>query len=129
MNDDLLKEGDFAKQLAEGMEEFIKQLSDGGIGNITEEERKTQEAWEKMLIEGMSGLHMNDAEASSSSTGSGGSSHEPPTSEDDFQKTIQQAMKKLKDSDSTLQVCLTPRSLCCLSSSSFDRFIDECRIH
>lgn len=80
-----------------------------------EAERMFRAAWEAMLIEGMGGEGGQLAEGMGELLGQSGikgktvesSGKEAGNAEekDDFQKTIRQAMDKLKDSESTLKVC------------------------
>ena len=99
---------ELAKQLAEGMESFMRRLAEEHPDQAPDEgERKFQEAWEKMLIDGMNNMG-SDGLLGPDSTDK---SSEPADSTskkslDDFQASVLQAMEKLKDSDSTLHVRL-----------------------
>lgn len=124
---------EFAAQLQAGMEELLNELGHGPPeGEDPKEFAAMREAWEKMLISGMdaqgtvptgvdpSGIFSTSAAppsvpapkpASSSSSKAppvaGPSTSKPTGSKDeDFQKTIRQAMDKLKESDETLKVCV-----------------------
>lgn len=70
---------DFSRELSEGMESLLRELS---------AESSTKSAWEKMLVEGMDG-----APGVGQSSGDSG-----------FQDKIKQAVNKLKESESNLQV-------------------------
>ncbi len=91
------------------MEALLRELSlDPGMASTSKHERVS--AFEKILIDGMNGLDIDDEnEASGSSTQAQMGPAPPPsaaspTNEDAFQRSIRQAMEKLKQSDSTLQV-------------------------
>ena len=88
------------------MKKLIDELSEEGThGPTSEEERKRQEAWEKMLVEGMSGMGVDDLlDRNSRDKPAEGSSSSQKQPVDDFQKSILEAMEKLKQSDSTLHV-------------------------
>ena len=63
--------------------------------------------WEKILLEGLSGSDSNEPGASSVTSPTGPSpppNTAAPLEEGTFQKSIRQAMERLKSSDSTLQV-------------------------
>lgn len=99
---------DVARELAEGMEKLMRELSGGaGAGASSEdpeEARKRAQAWEKMLVDGMNGTHEDTL----------GPEQRPkagPSTEDAFQASILQAMEKLKNSDSALHVGLALRKL------------------
>lgn len=112
---------DLAKQLAEDMEKLMRELSEGHNGPVPEEEKKRQEAWERMLIEGMNGLgvdDMLDRNSRDKSPESSSASQKKPV--DDFQASILQAMDKLKESDSTLHVSC-PSEWCCDVLLTFTR--------
>ncbi|KAI5119551.1 hypothetical protein M0805_008537 [Coniferiporia weirii] len=83
---------ELAKQLAEGMESLMRELS-GNHHAPSSEERKRQEDWEKMLIDGMNGIGVNEPPSE-------GLSPPQQSHEDAFQARILQAMEKLKDSES-----------------------------
>ncbi|EJD08510.1 Pex19-domain-containing protein [Fomitiporia mediterranea MF3/22] len=99
---------ELAKDLADGMEALMRELAEGQTGQISEEDRKRKEAWEKMLIEGMDGmvdnelLGRNERDKPSTENENAGGSSSSKKAVDDFQASILQAMEKLKDSDSTL---------------------------
>lgn len=93
---------DFAQELAKGMENLMRELSaEGSSGSrltdndessdpSAESTRALKAVWEQMLVEGMDGdpgVSQNEA-----STGGG------------FQDKIKQAVNKLKESESSLQV-------------------------
>lgn len=90
---------DLAKQLAESMESFMRELAGTQAEPVKEEELKLREEWEKMLIEGMNGISVDERSANSSSASGA------PSGDDEFQKSIRAAMEKLKSSDSALNVC------------------------
>ena len=95
---------DLAKQLAESMESFMRELAGSQAAPAaSEEEKKLREEWEKMLIEGMNGLDVEDSTTSSKPNSTSGPNAGP--GEDEFQKSIRAAMEKLKNSDSALNVC------------------------
>ncbi|KIY64042.1 hypothetical protein CYLTODRAFT_338757, partial [Cylindrobasidium torrendii FP15055 ss-10] len=93
---------DFAKELAKGMEELMKDLQLGipeqAEGQTDEEkERQLKAAWEAMLVEGMNSNNLdglnnaqefNPGDKSSAGAGKG-----------DFQSKIQETMRKLKEGD------------------------------
>jgi len=109
---------DFARELAKGMESLMREMGGEDLADSakTEEGRKKTEeekekerlfkaAWEAMLIEGMNGQDgtedlIGHDEVGKETDRTGG--------KDDFQKTIRQAMEKLKESESTLQADSTP---------------------
>lgn len=82
-----------------------------GSGDGTAADRERQQAFEKMLIEGMNGVDLGNLgeEAFPSAAGGtvkagAGATTPGAQDEDAFQRSIRQAMEKLKDSDSTLKV-------------------------
>jgi len=88
------EELDFARDLAKGMENLMRELSvkegstdnDGSSDDASAESARALKAvWEEMLIEGMNGVGQNET------TGGG------------FQDKIKQAVDKLKESESNLQ--------------------------
>ena len=100
------EELDFARELAKGMENLMRELSaesptgstftdnDGSSDPSAESARALKAVWEQMLVEGMDGeLEVGQNETSTGSDGGGG-----------FQDRIQQAVNKLKESESSLQV-------------------------
>jgi peroxin-19 len=100
------EELDFARELAKGMENLMRELSaesstgstfadnDGSSDPSAESARALKSVWEQMLVEGMDGnLEVGENETS---TGGGGG----------FQDRIKQAVNKLKESESSLQVNL-----------------------
>lgn len=97
---------DLAKQLAESMESFMRELAGTQAEPVKEEELKLRGEWEKMLIEGMNGISVDERSANSSSVpASGAPSGSTAGGDDEFQKSIRAAMEKLKSSDSALHVC------------------------
>jgi len=93
------EELDFARELAKGMENLMRELSvegsadnDGSSDDPSAESsaRALKAAWEQMLVEGMNGEGQNDI-----NTGGGGGGG--------FQDKIKQAVNKLKESESNLQ--------------------------
>ncbi|KAH8107287.1 Pex19 protein family-domain-containing protein [Phellopilus nigrolimitatus] len=92
---------ELAKQLSEGMESLMRELSGGDHGPVSESDRKQKEAWEKMLIEGMNGLSIEE-QMHGRSSGFESKDTQRLNPEDVFKTSIYQAMEKLKDSDSTL---------------------------
>jgi peroxin-19 len=92
-------EASFAAELAAGMEALMKGLSGPSVnasskGDPVTEERELDEAFAKMLMqEGVPGA--------SKVAGSNTSSGPPPP---DFQKTVREAVERLKNSDETLKV-------------------------
>ncbi|KDQ51862.1 hypothetical protein JAAARDRAFT_40687 [Jaapia argillacea MUCL 33604] len=116
---------DFARELAKGMESLMAEIAasgsggagSAGAGGETEEEEKEKAfraAWEAMLIEGMDeAIGAKKPEGADAKKGKGGEkvgsgSGTKPEEEDAFQKTIRQAMDKLKESESSLQADATP---------------------
>ena len=88
---------DFSRELAKGMENLMRELSAEGStkptdndGSSAESVRALQAVWEQMLVEGMDG----DPKVGQSLGDSG------------FQDKIKQAVNKLKESESSLQVNL-----------------------
>jgi peroxin-19 len=87
---------DFSRELAKGMENLMRELSaesskpTDNDGSSAESARALQVVWEQMLVEGMNG----DPGVGQSSGDSG------------FQDKIKQAVNKLKESESNLQVNL-----------------------
>lgn len=119
---------DFAAELQSGMEELLAELGKAPAvpGEDPKEIEEMRKAWEKMMIAGMnaSGVDENDPSslfsagvnplasapsaptaksAGPSAAGPSGSSSEAKA-EAEFQKTIRQAMEKLKDSEEHLKV-------------------------
>lgn len=114
------------RELTQGMESLMREMVGGAEvkadnpdipspsaeGPKTDEEKQRLEglhaAWEKMLVESMNGaLNMEDkAEgiAGASSASNSGSGSAP--AQDSFEASIRKAMDKLKESESSLKVCL-----------------------
>ena len=89
------EELDFSRELAKGMENLMRELSvEGSItstdkdGSPAESVRALKAVWEQMLVEGMDG-----------DPGVG-----QPSGDSGFQDKIKQAVNKLKESESSLQV-------------------------
>ena len=111
LNENQLQD-DFARELAKGMEELMKGITNdiatplGSDREMTDQERAQaiKSAWEAMLMDGMNST--NDPslgeDARPKTTGSGNI----PTPTNDFQTRIQQTMNKLKESESDLRVCI-----------------------
>jgi peroxin-19 len=97
----------FAKELADGMEALMRELggsapSGSGSGAPTEDKEQTEafmKAWEQLLVEGMGGEQ--GAAAAEAAKGKEGERKEV---EDAFQKTIREAMDRMKSNEDTLQV-------------------------
>ncbi|KAJ7115527.1 Pex19 protein family-domain-containing protein [Mycena crocata] len=87
---------DFAKELARGMEDLMREISAGGAsgsgtgGAPSADDAALKAVWEAMLIEGMDGKGTIPAE-------------EGPAHPGDFQSKIKQAMGKLKEGEEGLQ--------------------------
>jgi len=129
LNEDELRD-DFTRELAKGMEELVKEITNGiaigsqtgassseatggsGDKEMTDEERTQaiKSAWEAMLIEGMNGTDDGSsrvlAEGDVRPKTASENTAVPPN---DFQTRIQQAMNKLKESESNLRVCSASR--------------------
>ncbi|KAF8888502.1 Pex19 protein family-domain-containing protein [Mucidula mucida] len=97
VNEDELS-SEFARELAKGMESLMKEL--GSQANVPagetneEQERQLKAAWEAMLIEGMNG---------EGSTSALGTEYKPEAGGvKDFQSTIQETMRKLKEGDASV---------------------------
>lgn len=104
---------EFARELAEGMENLMKEITGGNQseGDQTEAERARafKAAWEAMLVEGLDGTSADgglpdlgqvlgqDGVGPSTSNKAGGETT-------GFQDKIKQAMDKLKESESKVQV-------------------------
>jgi len=97
------EELDFARELAKGMEDLMRELSadaegktstdNGGSDQSAENARALKSAWEQMLVEGMgNNPGIGQFSGNEASTGGGG-----------FQDKIKQAVNKLKESESNLQ--------------------------
>lgn len=92
------------------MEALLRELSltNPGMNSAGSQERVT--AFEKMLVDGLNGVDVDDEGAASTSSAQAKMGPVPPpsaaspASEDAFQRSIRQAMDKLKQSDSSLQV-------------------------
>ncbi|KAF9033722.1 hypothetical protein BDZ89DRAFT_1100875 [Hymenopellis radicata] len=89
---------DFARELAKGMESLMKELgsqASAPAGEMDEEqERQLKAAWEAMLVEGMNG---------EGSTSGLGTEYKPEAGgAKDFQSTIQETMRKLKEGDASV---------------------------
>ena len=86
----------------------MRELSGGAGGGASsedpEEARKRSEAWEKMLVDGMNGVNVQDDALGPDQRRKGGA--EGSSSDDAFQASILQAMEKLKNSDTSLHVSL-----------------------
>lgn len=109
---------EFSRELAKGMESLMREIGAGeGLGpegaNDEETQRAFKAAWEKMLVEGMDGMGGNDLAGLEEFMGQDqgisrniGGPSAPGTSAEanDFQNKIKQAMDKLKESESNLQV-------------------------
>lgn len=101
---------DFAKELAAGMESLFRDLgATGGAGGGTEQDEAFKKVWEELMIqdlEGMGGLPGTGGAGASGSGAAGGGAGVAGAAgaEDAFQRTIKQAMEKLKDSDETAKV-------------------------
>ena len=98
---------EFAKELAKGMESLMNELTgeaDGkGVGDDgdTDAERQSKmlkAAWEAMLVEGMNGAGDGSGEDI------GGELFEGSKDAAGFQDRLKQAMNKMKEGESTLQV-------------------------
>jgi len=129
LNEDELR-NNFTRELAKGMEELVKEITNGiaiesktgsspseatsgsGDKEMTDEERTQaiKSAWEAMLIEGMNGTDDGSSRAVAEGDARPKTAPEnaaaPPN---DFQTRIQQAMNKLKESESNLKVCSASR--------------------
>lgn len=98
---------DLAKQLAEGIDALLRDFNGGSVGESSEETRKRQEEWEKMLVDGLNGadreelLGLGSTKPKSQNSPSTASSSRQQGG-DNFQASVLQALEKLKDSDSTL---------------------------
>lgn len=86
---------DFSRELAKGMENLMRELSAEGStaatdndGSSADSVRALKAVWEQMLVEGMDG-----------DPGVG-----QPSGDSGFQDKIKQAVNKLKESESSLQV-------------------------
>jgi peroxin-19 len=105
----------FSRELSIGMESLMREISGGSgealsAGEDDEEAQRTlKAAWEAMLVDGMDGMGNlpgleallgQDWDGGDSSTSAAGSGEA-----NDFQSKIKQAMDKLKESESNLQVC------------------------
>ena len=119
LDEDLLS-SEFAKELSMGMESLMQEIvaegkgkkarEEGGENGGTEEARQAKifkAAWEAMLVEGMNGP--DGEELAELLAGAGGG--ETPGARDGkaegaggFQDKIKQAMDKLKESETNLQV-------------------------
>ena len=82
------------------MENLVRQFTaaEGAGAGSSEDDRKRQEAFEKMLIEGMNGLDLGGAQDDVLDS-QGGTQN---VTEDPFQKSIRQAMQKLNDTSASL---------------------------
>lgn len=126
---------EFAAQLQVGMEELLKELGQAPQdGEDPKEIAAMREAWEKMLLAGMdergtesigdlSGVSGGAPPTAANPTSSKNTTRSQPgpstsstsnlnsSGDADFQKTIRQAMEKLKESDEALKVFpfMTPR--------------------
>lgn len=96
---------DLAKELAEGMEKLMREMSGGATAGDAEEALKRQEAWEKMLVDGLNGASADDV-LGPEQRQKDGSTSQGPKAEDAFQASILQAMEKLRTSDTALHVGL-----------------------
>lgn len=121
---------DFSRELAKGMEELMKEITNGiatgdsagtlpgdvagsGSGDgkdMTDEERAQafKAAWEAMLVEGLNGDGQTGAQDLGEPLGKDGvkpksASNDTTAPVSDFQSRIQQAMNKLKESESNLK--------------------------
>jgi peroxin-19 len=108
--DEAEEELDFAQELAKEMENLMHELSTEAEGCSTKTDdgepldpsaENARALWEKMLVEGMDG---NPGTSQSSGNGDG------------FQDRIKQAVNKLKESESNLQVQSSFLFLCFQSS-------------
>lgn len=111
---------DFAAELAANMESLMKELVGDDppmTANVNpEEEKEMREAWEKLIIGDLEGDAMASAmtrdfpefKGKSKSDGKAktATATAGPASEDAFQKTIREAMDRLKTSDDSAKVCL-----------------------
>jgi peroxin-19 len=115
LDEDGLSEA-FSRELQKGMESLMRELgnpsSSGSVGDKDhlageqgneEAERMFKAAWEAMLVEGMDGMVQGSAneKSSTSQTGPKAGDGEPSNA---FQDQIRQAMDKLRESESNLQV-------------------------
>ena len=110
---------DFAKELADGMAALMREIA-AEAGDKPEEklpkasqedlerEAKFRKAWEDMLVEGMNGALDGEDVGGKGKTAAAKSGEEQKADvpDDGFQASIRKAMEKLKESDSSLQVCL-----------------------
>ena len=110
---------DFAKELADGMAALMREIA-AEAGEKPEEklpkasqedlerEAKFRKAWEDMLVEGMNGALDGEDVGGKGKTAAAKSGEEQKADvpDDGFQASIRKAMEKLKESDSSLQVCL-----------------------
>ena len=94
------EELDFARELAKGMEDLMRELSADAEGKTSTDNggssdaRALKSTWEQMLVEGMgNNPGIGRFSGNEASTGGGG-----------FQDKIKQAVNKLKESESNLQV-------------------------
>lgn len=127
----------FARELSLGMESLMRDLGAGGMDlsslgavpgglagqldglpkdgtALTAEEEKENEtvfkaAWEAMLVEGLGaeGAGFGEAFRGNPSTSSSASTAKPGEGEADFQKSIRQAMEKMKAGEAGLKVPLS----------------------
>jgi peroxin-19 len=110
---------EFAKELAKGMESLMREIAEDANGpdaasggeDVSEEERARafKAAWEAMLVEGMDGnLGEGGLEglAQASSKDPAAKGKEGAAGAGGFQDKIKQAMDKMKESESKMQVCL-----------------------
>lgn len=114
---------DFAAELAAGMESLMKELagSTAGVTVDPERERDMREAWEKLIISDLEGgpaglLGKDLPEFKGASSGAGATSAAAAgkagtstpgagnAADEAFQKTIREAMDRLKTSDDSLKV-------------------------
>lgn len=133
---------EFARELAKGMENLMKEITTGldpsqstsggksksagedssSAGELTDEERMKafKAAWEAMLVEGLNGTDDPSLPGLGELLGKEGVKPKgdvkdsgPSAPPSDFQSRIKQTMDKLKESESNLQVCGIPNLSAC----------------
>ncbi|KAF8066549.1 Pex19 protein family-domain-containing protein [Lyophyllum atratum] len=121
---------EFSRELAKGMESLMREISGGslpgeqqgaaGAGGAVDDKEAQQAfkaAWEAMLVEGMDGMGNNDlagleeflGQGAKDAKGKESASEKSGAGTNEFQSKIQQAMNKLRESESNLQADSTPK--------------------
>jgi hypothetical protein len=143
---DAIDDDDFAKELAAGMEQLMREL---GVPTTQTEkdEAEFKKAWEKMLVGELNGsgegggggiddetldgiFGLKDLGGAGAGAGAGGAAKgKEKVAEDEFQKKIKQAMEKLKDSDDSAKVRNTLLSFVYIIRKSDDDCVKGGRVY